>query len=185
MTGEAAVVAQGVSVLPGFNFANFSVSPSGTLVYSSALPEPGRQLIWYGREGKQLEIVGPPEYVAFLPELSPDGKRLAARLLTQPSGNFEIWTYDLVRKVHTRASFSGLTALAPVWSPDGKQIAFAHTALQASGDHMFQLDADGTGKEQSLEQPFFEAIGNYPSSWSADGRVLLFDHQDKSGKMSV
>ena len=50
---------------------------------------------------------------------------------------------------------------------------------------MFQLDADGTGKEQSLEQPFFEAIGNYPSSWSADGRVLLFDHQDKSGKMSV
>ena len=77
VTGEAAVVAQGVSVLPGFNFANFSVSPSGTLVYSSALPEPGRQLIWYGREGKQLEIVGPPEYVSF-PELSPDGKRLAA-----------------------------------------------------------------------------------------------------------
>jgi eukaryotic-like serine/threonine-protein kinase len=182
--GEAIVLAQGVSVLPGFNYADLSVSQNGTLVYSSGPTEPGRQLCWYNREGKKLEIVGPPEYVSW-PQLSPDGKRLAARLLTQPSGNFEIWIYDLDRKVHSRASFSGLTALAPVWSPDGKQIACAHTALQASGDHMFLLMADGSGKEQLLEQPVFEAIANYPSSWSPDGRVLLFDHQDKSGKISV
>ena len=36
------------------------------------------------------------------------------------------------------------------------------------------LDVEGTGKEQSLEQPFFEAIGNYPSSWSADGRATEY-----------
>lgn len=184
VTSDPVVVARYVSIFPGFNYASFSVSQTGVLVYSSGPSEPGRQLAWYDRQGKQLGKVGPQEYISW-PQLSPDGKRLAGRLFTQPSGNFEIWTYDLARGVHTRASFSALTALAPIWSPDGKQIAYAHSALQASGDHMFLLDADGTGKEHPLEEPLIEAIGNYPSSWSSDGRILLFDHLDKSGKISV
>ena len=45
-------------------------------------------------------------------------------------------------------SFSALTAYAPVWSPDGMQVAYAHSAPQFSGDHIYLLNADGTGKEQ-------------------------------------
>ncbi len=82
-------------------------------------------------------------------------------------------------------SFSALTAYAPVWSPDGTRLAYAHSGPQVSGDHMYLLNPDGTGKEEPLEQPVLESIANHPSSWSPDGRLLLFDHQHKSGKISV
>jgi Tol biopolymer transport system component len=50
---------------------------------------------------------------------------------------------------------------------------------------MYLLQADGTGKEEPLEQPSFESLANYPTSWSPNGHLLLFDHQDKSGKISI
>jgi serine/threonine protein kinase len=184
LTGEPTPVAQDVSFIPAPNYMNFSVSQTGILVYSSAAVQVGRQLAWYDRQGKLLSRLGPPEYSSW-PQLSPDGKRLAIRLLTPPAGAFDVWVYDLARGVHARMSFTALTAYAPVWSPNGTQLAYAHSAPQASGDHMYLLNPDGTGKEQPLEQPVIESIANYPSSWSPDGRLLLFDHQDKSGKISV
>ena len=182
--GAPVQVAQDVSVMPATNFGNFSVSQTGTLIYSSGAIELGRGLYWYDRQGKQIGKLGSPEYTSW-PQLSPDGKRLALRIWTQPAGNFEIWAYDLTRGVHVRESFSALTAFAPVWSPDGMQLAYSHSAPQVSGDHMYLLNSNGMGKEEPLEQPFLESIANYPSSWSPDGSLLLFDRQDKSGKISV
>jgi eukaryotic-like serine/threonine-protein kinase len=182
--GEATAMAHGVSFIPAANFLNFSVSQTGLLVYFSGAVEAGRQLVWYDRQGKLLSRLGSPEY-SMWPQISPDGKRLAIRLLTPPAGNYDIWVYDLTRGVHTRMSFSSLTAQAPVWSPNGKQLAYAHSFQQAPGDHMYLLNPDGTGKEEALEDPIIESLGNYPSSWSPDGQVLLFEHQDKAGKFSI
>jgi Tol biopolymer transport system component len=184
VTGATVQVAQDVSMMPATNYGNFAVSQTGTLIYSSGAVELGRGLYWYDRQGKQLGKLGSPEYASW-PQLSPDGKRLALRLWTQPAGNFEIWAYDLARGVHARESFSALTAFAPVWSPDGMQPVYSHSAPQVSGDHMYLLNTGGTGKEQPLEQPFLESLANYPSSWSPDGGLLLFDRQDKAGKISV
>jgi serine/threonine protein kinase len=184
VTGTPVPIAQDVSVMSATNYANFSVSQTGTLVYSSGVIDIGRQFYWYDRQGKLLSKLGASEYSSE-PQVSPDGKKLAFRLWTQPAGNFEIWVYDLARGVHTRVSFKGLTAFAPVWSPDQSRIAYSHSAPQVSGDHMFLMKADGTGTEESLEQPYFEAIANYPSSWSPDGKCLLFDHQEMSGRLSV
>jgi Tol biopolymer transport system component len=184
LTGEPALVARGASATSAANFLDFSVSQTGTLVYSSEEVAIGRQLSWHDRQGKLLSKVGPRE-VSSWPQFSPDGKRLAVRLATPPGGAFDLWVYDLARGVRARMSFGALTALAPVWSRTGTQLAYAHSAPQAGGDHMYLLNADGTGKEQALEQPTVESIANYPSSWSPDGRLLLFDHQDKAGKISI
>jgi len=184
VTGTAVPVATGISVMPSINSGSFSISQTGMLVYSSEGAVIGRELYWYDRQGKQLAKLGSPEYASY-PELSPDGKRLAIRLFTQPQGSFEIWVYDLARGVHTRESFTSLTAVAPIWSPDGLHLAYSHSVPRVSGDHMYVLNLGGTGKEELLEQPFLEALANYPSSWSSDGDALLFDRQDKSGRISV
>ena len=184
VTAPPLQVAQDVSMMPATNYGNFSVSQTGTLIYSSGSIELGRGLYWYDRQGKQLGKLGSPEYASW-PQLSPDGKKMALRLWTQPAGNFEIWVYDLAREVHVRESFSALTAFAPVWSPEGQQLAYSHSAPQVSGDHMFLLSADGRGTERPLEQPILEAIANYSSSWSPDGASILFDRQDKAGKISI
>jgi len=184
ITDEPIATAHGVSFSPATNFSNFSVSQTGLLVYSSGAVQAGFQLVWYDRQGKLLSRLGSPEYSTW-PQISPDGKRLAIRLLALPAGTYDIWVYDVTRGVQTRMSFSALTAYGPVWSPNGKQLAYAHSSQQAPGDHMYLLSSDGTGKEEALEQPIIESLGNYPSSWSPDGKILLFDHQDKAGKFSI
>ena len=184
VTGTAVPMATGVSVMPAINSGSFSVSQTGMLVYSSEASVIGRELYWYDRQGQQLAKLGSREYASY-PELSPDGKRLAIRLFTQPGGSFEVWVYDLARGVHARESFTALTAVAPIWSPDGLHLAYSHSLPGVSGDHMYILNVGGTGKEELLEQPFLESLANYPSSWSSDGDFLLFDRQDKSGKISA
>ena len=184
ITGEPTATARDVSFIPAPSFLNFSVSQTGLLVYSSGAVEMGRELVWYDRQGKLLSKLGLPEYSSW-PQISPDGKQLAIRLLRLPAGTYDIWVYDLIRGVQTRMGFSALTAYAPAWSPNGKQLAYAHYSQQAPGDHMYLLNADGTGKEEALEKPIIESLGNYPSSWSPDRQVLLFDHQDKAGKLSI
>ena len=53
--------------------------------------------------------------------MSPDGQRLALEV-TEGSGT-DIWVYDWQRDTMTRLTFTG-TANGPLWSPDGRYIAF-------------------------------------------------------------
>jgi len=184
VSGTPVVLAGDLSALSPGNYASFSVSPAGPLVYSSGGVILGRQMYWYDRQGKQLGTLGSPEFSSSL-QISPDGKKLALRQALLPVANFEIWSFDLAREVRARLSFTGRTALTPVWSPDGTQLAFSHTGDESSGDHLYLLSADGTGKEQPLEQPPIQSIANHPTSWSPDGSLLLFEHQDTAGKTSI
>ena len=66
--------------------------------------------------------------------------------VTEGSGT-DIWVYDWQRDTMTRVTFTG-NANAPVWSPDGRYIAF-----RAPGEGgMSVTRSDGSGKPQSLSQ---------------------------------
>ena len=85
-----------------------------------------------------------------------------------------IWLLDLVRGVSTRFTFDVAPDSAPVWSPDGRRLAF--TAFRAGGTGIYQKAANGAGKEQAL----VDATGDpkFPNDWSRDGRFLLYTQQD-------
>jgi TolB protein len=62
----------------------------------------------------------------------------------------------------------------PVWSPDGKRIAFARlnsTAKPVDGRAVFVINADGTGLRQVT--PWRLKAGHHPD-WSPDGTRILF-----------
>jgi Tol biopolymer transport system component len=62
----------------------------------------------------------------------------------------------------------------PVWSPDGKQIAFMRwnsTASPQNGRAIFVVNADGSGLRQVT--PWKLDAGDHPD-WSPDGRRILF-----------
>ena len=67
--------------------------------------------------------------------------------------------------------------VGPVWSPDGRQVAFMSTRGYELGSigpfpgHMYVVNADGSGLRQVTREPLTSSLG--PSDWSPDGTQLL------------
>lgn len=144
--------------------ASFAVSETGSLVYVPARANIGK-LAWVDAKGS-TEIPGlPARNYANRLQLSPDGKRVV--LVTLEGGSRHIWVYDTVRGSQTRLTFGDSDNVSPLWSPDGRRIAFL--SRKDADWAMLTKSADGSGSEETLVP-----IGaGGPTSWSPDGRFLV------------
>jgi hypothetical protein len=150
-----------------------AVSTAGELAYVPGGPLPARDqaVAWVDRNGGVRPLPLPvAEY--WSPRLSPDGRRVA---FDSRGLNRSIWVYDLERGTSTAITQAGTPAYA-VWTPDGKRIVYAAGAT--GNRNLFWSAADGSGAPERLTTSEFP---QWPSSWSPDGRTLLFVQQDPAG----
>jgi eukaryotic-like serine/threonine-protein kinase len=146
--------------------AEFSASPS-VLVYRAG--DENLQLTWFDRDGKDLGRVGPAARYASL-ALSPDQKRvIVSRVNPQTSVKNELLLMDLSPERTTRFTSNAYSNF-PVWSTDGSRVAF-HTSTPGAPTDLYQKLASGA-KEQELLVHSNE--DKQPTSWSQDGRSLLY-----------
>jgi eukaryotic-like serine/threonine-protein kinase len=157
--------------------SSFSASQNGVLVYwsgSAAVTGPTRgniqgQLTWFDRQGKVLGSVGDPGLYRTL-ALSPDGKRVAfERADSENQVQRNLWLYDMDRGVTTRFTFDSGWDAAPIWSPDGSTIAFVSN--KSGSFDLYQKASNLAGEDQLL---YDSPVPKVPSSWSSDGRFLLY-----------
>lgn len=175
VTGTPATVVQDVAMHSGVGGAQYDISPNGTLVYING----GKQatentLIWAVHDAKPEALpVKPNLYQS--PRFSPDGKLLA---LTVRLPDPDIWIYDIDRGTMRRITFAPGEDELPVWSPDGKRLAFSsHGRKQA-----FLVPADGSGQEESL---FHYDLPFHLDSWSPDGKLIAYERQSSSGQWEI
>jgi Tol biopolymer transport system component len=164
LTGAAVPVVEGVLQSTTSGAAQYSFSATGSLVYVAGTVQATVQnrLLWVSRNGSEQPLPAPlREYTRL--RLSPDGRRLAVVIDDQ------VWLYDLSREALSRFTFEGDQNVAPVWTPDGKRIAFV-SGKEASGNIFWQL-ADGSGGLERLTTSEYRQV---PTSWSADGQLLAF-----------
>ena len=170
--GQAVPIAEQVGNNAAIS-AFFAVSDTGVLAFRTGGASGGLQVTEYERNGnvsRRLGDVGPYSDLA----LSPDGTRLASLRLDQ---QLDIWLYEIARGISTRFTFSPNTDRFPVWSPDGSRVAFSSNR----GGHfdLYQKNANGTGDDELLLKSDQDKS---LTSWSRDGRYLLFSSIDpKSG----
>jgi Tol biopolymer transport system component len=146
--------------------ARFSVSDQGTLAYV-----PGAALRstiqWMDKSArlKPLREV-PGNYSA--PDFSPDGRRLAMDI--SDGREQDVWIYEWATERLTRLTFGPAPDSRPVWTPDGKRIAFSRQGRNGVRNLYWQR-ADGTGEAEPLtESENVQWLG----SWHPDGRHLAF-----------
>jgi len=170
LKGQATPVAQQISDNGGGigGYGGFSASANDVLVYLRT-PAPDRQLTWFDRQGKILGTAGEPGDYRGL-ALSPNGTRVAFSERSGRASN--IWLRDLSRDTSTRFTFGSGIDSNPVWSPDGSRIIFR------SGNDLYQKPANGLKDAELLVKG---SGATYATSWSHDGRFLLYDvHDQKS-----
>jgi Tol biopolymer transport system component len=157
---EATPVAPGVA----------SISRDGERVVM-AVPLPQlRQLTVFDRQGKVVSTAGQPGlYVQ--PGLSPDGTRAVVMKNDPQTGNQDIWTVDLGSGKATAVTSDTPPENAPIWSPDGKQVAYVSTRESYAG--IYRKNADGTGEEELLFR-YTPGAGMVLTDWSPDGKFLTF-----------
>jgi Tol biopolymer transport system component/predicted Ser/Thr protein kinase len=146
----------------------FSVSPGGALAYRAIGGEETTQLSWVDRQGRALGTIGPPgtDSEVFL---SPDGSRAIVKDVIGYGVPGDLWTLDLSGDRRTRLTLRGDVFSPGVWSPDGTRIAYSGGNL---GDTLFAKASAGIGDEvELLKEP---GLRHYPTSWSPDGRFLLY-----------
>jgi Tol biopolymer transport system component len=165
LSGEPFALADKVATF--LNLSAFSASVNGVLAYQTGTGGRTFQLRWFDRQGKVLGVAGEPSTIFSSVDLSPDGTRAAIARVEAPSQT--LWLLDLARGTNTRFTFGSSSALAPVWSPDASSIIFA---LSRGGNFdLYQKPANGTKDEELLLK---SSEDKYPTSWSRDGRFLLY-----------
>jgi eukaryotic-like serine/threonine-protein kinase len=151
--------------------ASFSVAQDGSLVYLARELQGGveRTLVWVDRKGREELLKAPPRAYT-LPRISPDGTKVALGVRDQEN---DIWVWDLARATLTRLTFDRGVDTVPVWTPDGRRIAFSSTRGDATGSesNLYWQPADGTGAVERLRE---SAEPQWPLSFSRDGTRLLF-----------
>jgi hypothetical protein len=105
---------------------------------------------------------------------SPDRKSLAAAVGDRSSNS--IWIYDLARGVPTRLTTETVGSRTPVWSPDGKTIA--STSKRKGHNDLYLRASNGSGADDLV---FADGTEKIPTSWSPDGKFLLFHGLESVG----
>ena len=120
-------------------YAQLTFSDTGTLVYvrSDTAPGQGRTLVWVDRKGAMEPLAVSPRAYDHL-DLSPDGQRVTVQIGS--AGQADLWVYDIGRETLTRLTFD--QAQLPIWTPDGKLLAFTELHPSTNGD-IWMLPLDG------------------------------------------
>jgi serine/threonine protein kinase/Tol biopolymer transport system component len=170
VTGESAPMVEGVWRSTNLYTPQYAVSDAGTLCYMPAIATGAaaqRTLVWVDRDGKEEPLTAPPDAYSN-PRIDSDGTRVALFIVAAPPRG-DIWIWDLMHRAPRRLTFDG-TDIFPLWTPDGKRIAF-FSARDGKYDAYWR-NADGTGKDELLGLKLgLRAF--VPADWADNGKTLV------------
>jgi hypothetical protein len=169
VTGPAIPVVDDVMMTGNTGAAQFALSRRGDLAYVPGGVEGGnRTLVWVDRSGKTETLpLKPASYL--YPRLSPDGRSVAVEI---EGPNHDFYFYDFGRTVLSKVTTDGMSH-NPVWSSDGKRLAYR--SWISGGMTMWLMNADRSGTPVRLDPG---GTRQNPASFSPDGKFLAFDQKD-------
>ena len=149
--------------------AQLASSSEGTLVYvpgvSATTPNP---MDWMTREGK-MSVLRATKAEWANPRFSPDGQKLAVDI--SDGKQRDIWVYEWARDTLTQLTFDSGQDSSPVWTPDGRRIAFSSDRATTGIPNLYWVNADGTGDVTRLTD---SSEGHFAWSWHPSGKFLAF-----------
>jgi len=145
---------------------DFALSDGGTLAYVSGGDE-NRELVWVDRRGREETIPASPRQYNY-PRLSPDGNKVALDIM---GPNRDIWVWDRDRETLERFTTDPAENLMPVWSHDGKRIAYGQ---RSDISKLFWQANDGLGLPEPLNDT---SVSRIPIAFTPRDKELIFSEE--------
>jgi Tol biopolymer transport system component/DNA-binding winged helix-turn-helix (wHTH) protein len=169
LAGRPVLLARGLSAPSLFDGHVISGSREMLAFREGASSE---QLTWVNRTGAQQQALDVPASMVNF-RLSPDGRSLlAASSLTDVSG---LWTVDLTRGHWTLLAADGI---APLWSPDGRRLAYTSRAGQ---ELYVRAATDDSVAQPVVRDPTVKVLND----WSRDGRHIIYAQHSAATKLDL
>jgi len=127
------------------------------------------QLVWVDRAGKKLSTVSSDLEDFGNIELSPDRKKVAAAVLNGQTGVRELWIYDVASGQKSRLDANLADENWLIWSPDGDRVVY--NSQRTRGLDLYGRNTAANASETLIAVD--EEHGQWPVSWSPDGKNLL------------
>ncbi|MGK2935885.1 MAG: protein kinase domain-containing protein [Gemmatimonadaceae bacterium] len=145
----------------------FSLARNGTLAYVRGAPTVTAagdlRLALVNVTGTDVEYLPLPPTDHWDGSFSPDGRRVA--YIRQD----HVWLYDLDLGTHRQLTRDGGAHHNPVWSPDGKRVAFRADRTGETPGLIFAMQADGDTAVVRLGG----ARASNPAQWLPDNTLLF------------
>ena len=125
--------------------------------------DPDRSLVWVDRQGREIADRRRTATVFISPRISPDGRHLALDIRDQER---DIWIWNFDGRTLTKLTFDPETDVGPVWSPDGKRIAYF-----TNGKGLRWQAEDGTGSVETLTTTGADI--HQPANFTSDGKSII------------
>jgi Tol biopolymer transport system component len=165
------MVAKNVAAVTSGTGAHFAVSENGTLVYPPAASGGYQSRLVRVTETGQVELLPAEARLYSDPRVSFDGHSVAAHL--QGDEN-DVWVVSVDRGTLTRLSFSPGEDETPVWSPNGRMVAWSGSRTGVARG-IFRRSADASGSEELIWRLDLHA---HVRDWTPDGKALIFEAND-------
>jgi Tol biopolymer transport system component len=164
--GQPVMVHSPITARRGLGGRLFSVSQTGVLAVRNDKASLETRLAWFDRSGVEAAELKLSRHCRN-PELSPDFQRVAMECYEESNVSRDIWLYDLARDAASRFTVDPADDSDPVWSIDGKSLAFSSN--RAGNVDIFRKGTGGAAAEELMLQ----TPGNTPlMAWSRDGGTI-------------
>jgi serine/threonine-protein kinase len=161
--------------------ASFTMSASGSALYSTNTGSAPPELVWVSRDGQTAPVDSSWRADFQYPALSPDGRALAVSV---HDGSTQIW---IRRSDGTRQKLtdSGSVNWRPSWRADGRSITFLSNRRGGGNQDdydAYQVPVDGSAPARLL---LHHSFGLWEAETSRDGQWLVVRSDEERGKSSI
>ncbi len=170
LASTPAPVLEGVKFGARHGGAQFAFSNNGLMAYHAGTQDTAdTSLVLVDRSGNATPLISELRNYS-IPRFSPDGKRISVGIYRPDGSAADIWIYDLSRQTLSRLTFGDSVDDYPVWSPDGRDIAF-HSTRDGVAGSLYMKRTDGSGEARRLQASEFS---QWPYMFTPDGNTLIY-----------